>query len=88
MQITLRMARENRGMSVEEAAKRAGITPTFLKKLEQNCGKERYVVVDKLLSIYGIHYWSHLYVGSEDDWEKYCIKYLEERANGKSSVSC
>ena len=79
MQITLRMARENCRMSVEEAAKRVGITPKQLMRIEMNPGKTKVNMLIKISLIYGIARLDQIYIGSEEAWEGYCINLLANR---------
>ncbi|MEC0171141.1 helix-turn-helix transcriptional regulator [Paenibacillus graminis] len=64
--ITLREARENTFMSVDHAARKAGITVTRLKAWEINCGNVDTYFLLKLLRVYNVSF-SHVYAGKEAD---------------------
>jgi hypothetical protein len=64
--ITLREARENACLSIEEAAEKIEITAVRLKGWEINCGKADTYLFLKLLQVYGTSS-SHVYAGREKD---------------------
>ncbi|MFF3922596.1 helix-turn-helix domain-containing protein [Paenibacillus lactis] len=65
-QITLKMARMNSGLSLEQAAKIAGVTKRTLKRWEQDSGKAHLASVMCLLRAYGTS-WEHVKFGKEEE---------------------
>ncbi|OMD42567.1 helix-turn-helix transcriptional regulator [Paenibacillus odorifer] len=64
--MTLREARENACLSLDEAAEKIDVTVSRLKGWEINCGRTDTYLFLKLLQLYGTSS-SHVYAGRETD---------------------
>lgn len=64
--LTLKEARENFGYSVEEAAKKTGISASRIRKLEKDASSAAIDEFVKLCTYYGTGY-NHVYAGAATD---------------------
>lgn len=69
MKITLRMARENCKLGINEAAKKIGICPRTLKKWERDNRKVRFERTLELSSLYKISL-NHIFIGQVEDFQR------------------
>ncbi|MEK3788068.1 helix-turn-helix domain-containing protein [Paenibacillus sp. FSL K6-1230] len=65
-QITLKMARLNSGLSLDQAAEVAGVTKKTMKRWEQNSGKANLASINRLLCAYGLSI-DHVSFGKEEE---------------------
>ncbi|GIP55197.1 helix-turn-helix domain-containing protein [Paenibacillus vini] len=65
-QITLKMARLNKGLTLKEAAKIGGITPRTLSKYEKDSGKAKFDPFMRLVKAYGVSI-NQIAIGKENE---------------------
>lgn len=64
--MTLRMARNNCGLTIDEAAEKAGISLRSLKRWEIDSTRTKMIPALRLLKVYGVSM-NHVYFGKEVD---------------------
>ncbi|OAB30194.1 hypothetical protein PMSD_20630 [Paenibacillus macquariensis subsp. defensor] len=64
--MTLRMVRNNCGLTINEAAGKAGISPDTLRRWERDSEGAKMLPALRLLKVYGVSM-NHVFFGSESD---------------------
>lgn len=84
MELTLRQARENKGLSKKEVAERAGISVKTLSRWEKDNRMANLPSFHSLLRVLNIS-GDHIYIGKEEDGlrlqQEYLKKYMETELN-------
>ncbi len=81
MELTFKLARQRMNLSIEEVAKKVGISYPTLQKLEKDTSKIKMETATKLAEIYCIDP-INLYYGKECDY----IKTIKEQYNATCEV--
>lgn len=83
--ITLRSARENLYLTLEEVSAKTGMSVNRIKNLEFNCNKARYDEFVKLVRLYGLTP-SHIFVGKETECFQAIECYLDKQKSPATSA--
>jgi transcriptional regulator with XRE-family HTH domain len=84
IQITLRSARANLYLTLEDVSKITGISIDRIEKLEFDCGKARMEEFVKLVRLYGLTS-SHVFIGKESEAHQALQQYLNKEKSPSAS---